>query len=381
MLASSCPAWAQSGVTLYGVADANIEYVNHIGVLPTAANGFNPGPAKDVVRLNSGGFAGSRWGIRGVEDLGQGAKALFVLESGFRIDSGGLMQGDRLFGRQAYIGLKNAQYGQITLGRQYTSLFDGTADFYPAYYAPQYTPIALVLGSNNREDNTIKYTGVFGPLTAVAHYSFGTGTALPQTASTGVAIGGNGEIPGHARRDGAYGAALVYSKGPFSAMVSMDQFNPTIGPAANPSSGSFKKYAGAMGYNFSSGRIMGGYRWGQNKSPSRDTYLRDDYFWLGGIYQFTPAFSMTIQYDYDNVKTVAGHANTANPWQINLIANYTLSKRTDLYLSTAYAKNAGLTLDTSLLSYTTTLSLGNSYVPGNGASNMLGLSVGIRHTF
>ncbi|MBP0633089.1 porin, partial [Cupriavidus sp. AcVe19-1a] len=79
---------AQSSVTLYGVIDANVEYVNHAGVVPTAANGFNPGPGNDVYRLTSGGLSGSRWGLRGNEDLGGGIKALFVLESGFGIDNG-----------------------------------------------------------------------------------------------------------------------------------------------------------------------------------------------------------------------------------------------------------------------------------------------------
>ncbi len=81
-------AQAQSSVTLYGVVDANIEYVNNVGVVPTAANGFNRGPAHSVARMDPGGLSGSRWGLRGTEDLGGGLKALFVLESGFSSDTG-----------------------------------------------------------------------------------------------------------------------------------------------------------------------------------------------------------------------------------------------------------------------------------------------------
>ena len=44
LAACSGSALAQSSVTLYGVVDASIEYVNHVGAVPTAANGFNPGP-------------------------------------------------------------------------------------------------------------------------------------------------------------------------------------------------------------------------------------------------------------------------------------------------------------------------------------------------
>jgi hypothetical protein len=52
---------AQSRVTLYGVADANIEYVsNFSSTVPTAANGFTVGAANNLVRMSSGGLAGSR---------------------------------------------------------------------------------------------------------------------------------------------------------------------------------------------------------------------------------------------------------------------------------------------------------------------------------
>ncbi|MBV8156539.1 MAG: porin, partial [Dyella sp.] len=48
-------ASAQSSVTLYGVADMNVEYVNKVGAaVPSAANGFNPGAGHSVVREDSG---------------------------------------------------------------------------------------------------------------------------------------------------------------------------------------------------------------------------------------------------------------------------------------------------------------------------------------
>ncbi|CAG2139710.1 Outer membrane porin protein [Cupriavidus yeoncheonensis] len=380
-LASSCSAWAQSGVTLYGVVDASIEYVSHVGAVPTAANGFNPGPAHDVVRLTSGGMSGSRWGIRGVEDLGGGTQAVFVLESGFNADTGTMQQTGRLFGRQAFVGIKNAQYGQLSLGRQYTSLFDSIVNFVPAYFATEYEPITLFTGANFREDNTIKYTGNFGAFTGVAHYSFGTGVALPQAVPTGFALGGAGEVPGQARRDSAWGASLAYTGGSLWAALAYDQFNPTISTPASTSSGTFRKATAALSYNLPWGRIMGGYRWGQNKTAAGATAVRDDFFWIGGIYQVTPAFTLTLEYDYDKVRNVFGNTSVANPWQLNLIADYSLSKRTDVYLSAAYAKHAGLMLDSASIAFANSLALGNSYVLGNGATSMVGIAAGVRHKF
>ncbi|MFS8981707.1 porin, partial [Cupriavidus necator] len=159
LLACSGGAFAQTNVTLYGVADINVEYVNHLGAVPTAANQFNRGPANDVYRMNSGGVSGSRWGLRGSEDLGGGLQALFVLESGFNLDTGTSQQSGRLFGRQAFVGVQKAGIGHISLGRQYTSMFEALANFSPTAYATQYEPVVLQSGPNFREDNTVKYTG------------------------------------------------------------------------------------------------------------------------------------------------------------------------------------------------------------------------------
>ncbi|GJG94262.1 porin [Cupriavidus pauculus] len=374
-LAGSGAACAQSNVILYGVADMGIEYVTNVGNVPTAANGFNPGPAHDVARLTSGHRAGSRWGLRGNEDLGAGWSSVFTLESGFNLDTGTQQQA-RLFGRQAYVGLKNAAYGQFTFGRQYTSIFEGLANFSPTAYGG-YEPAVLQSGAAFREDNMIKYTGRFGAMTALAHYSFGTGMALPQVVGAGVAVGGNGEVPGSARRDSAYGAALSYNGGTLGLVAAYDQVNPTIGS----SSGTFRK--AAVGGSVTQGpfMLMGGYRWGQSKGPAGNTIQRDDYYWIGANYQFQRAFSVTLEYTYDNLRNVFGNTSVPNPWQVMLLASYNLSKRTELYLSTAYSKNAGLMMDSGLTTYANTLALGNSLVLGNGKNSMVGTTIGMRHIF
>ena len=375
----ACPALAsaQSTVTLYGVADINVEFANHVGAIPSAANGFNPGASNSVYRMDSGGLSGSRWGLRGTEDLGNGLKGVFVLESGFNLDTGTSQQGGRLFGRQAYVGVQSATLGQISLGRQYTSMFEALANFAPAAYATQYEPVVLQSGANFREDNTVKYTGQFGPVTALAHFSFGTGLALPQTGASAIAVGGNGEVPGAFRRDSAYGAAATYMAGPLGIALGYDQWNPTIGTG----SGTFRKAAVAASYTFGPAKVMGGYRWGQNKNAAGAGIARDDFYWVGANYQVTPALGLTLEYDYDKVHNLYGSTQVANPWQVALVADYNLSKRTDVYLSAAYARNAGLTLDSVATAYATSLSLGNSYALASGQNSMVGVAVGVRHKF
>ncbi len=369
-------AEAQSSVTLYGVADVNVEYVNHVAAIPSAANGFNPGQGKKVFREDAGGYSGSRWGLRGTEDLGGGLKSVFVLESGFNSDTGTMQQGGRLFGRQAFVGVET-QYGQFTLGRQYSSLFGTLANFVPARYATQYEPVGVVAGANFRQDNAAQYKGSFGPVNVSATYSFGVGTTLPQVNPGIPAAGGNGEVPGQARRDSAFGAGVSYLAGPFGIGVGYDQWNPTIGTGT----GTFKKAAVMGSYAFNgTAKVMGGYRWGQNRDQNGTMVLRDDFYWIGGQYRLSPSLDFTLEYDYQNVKNLGGATNTANPWQVMFIADYAFSKRTDIYLTVAYSRNAGLAMESAASGFATSLTL-NSYVLGNGQTSMVGGAGGIRHVF
>ncbi len=352
---------AQTSVTLYGVLDTNIEYLTNMSpVAPSAANGFATAPGHSVVRLTSGGLSGSRWGLRGVEDLGAGMKALFVLESGFGVDDGKSTQGGRLFGRQGFVGIDHATVGKFTFGRQYTTLFDALTNFSPMNFAIQYEPLILETGVNFRSDNVAKYTGQFGPITAMAHWTFGNGVA------------GGGEVPGQFRRDAGYGAALSYAANGFGMTVAYDQYNPTLNAAGG--TGTVKKAAVAASYAFGNAKVTGGYRWGRNTSPTDATLLRDNFYWIGGTYQATSALGLTLAYYYDDAKNLAG-TNIPNPWQVSFLADYNLSKRTDVYLTTAFAKNGGLNFDSSAISFA------NGYFPGSDKNNMFGVALGIRHKF
>jgi predicted porin len=116
-------AAAQTSVTLYGIVDANISRFE-------AGDKAAPGIAgTTVTRMNDGttnGINGSRWGLRGSEDLGGGTRAIFTLESGFNIDTGNSAQGGRLFGRQAFVGVAGG-FGQLTLGRHNTPVWNTMA--------------------------------------------------------------------------------------------------------------------------------------------------------------------------------------------------------------------------------------------------------------
>ena len=112
-------ASAQSSVTLYGIVTGNVAYSNNAQTAATPSSGKPKGGAQ-VAQFDSGssGLASSRWGLKGVEDLGGGLKALFQLENGFSVNNGAIGQGGTEFGRQAWVGLNGGRYGTFTLGRQ-----------------------------------------------------------------------------------------------------------------------------------------------------------------------------------------------------------------------------------------------------------------------
>ncbi|MFP3548098.1 porin, partial [Rhizobium sp. SIMBA_035] len=84
--------------------------------------------------VSGGGMSTSYWGLHGAEDLGNGYKAIFTLESFFRAQNGqfGRFQGDTFFARNAYVGV-SSPYGTVTAGRLTTHLFLSTILFNPFY--------------------------------------------------------------------------------------------------------------------------------------------------------------------------------------------------------------------------------------------------------
>jgi general bacterial porin, GBP family len=103
-------AAAQSSVTLYGVVDTFVQYLD---------NGGNHSFSE-----RSGGSTGSQFGLKGNEDLGNGLKAVFDVETGFNVNNGTLFADTTsLFYRQSWVGLKDETYGALTFGRQYQPSF------------------------------------------------------------------------------------------------------------------------------------------------------------------------------------------------------------------------------------------------------------------
>jgi predicted porin len=103
LLAASLPVFAQTNVTVYGVADATLENVRTSG----SFRGANL-PGKQRVTSNS-----SLLGFRGTESLGNGLEAVFQYETTAPVDGSGAT----LFttSRDSFVGIKGG-FGLVKLG-------------------------------------------------------------------------------------------------------------------------------------------------------------------------------------------------------------------------------------------------------------------------
>lgn len=163
-------------VQMYGVIDVGLSYV-HSDADQAVVDSV------DKFTMENASEFGSRWGIRGTEDLGNGYKVGFVLESGFKSDDGTLDQGGRLFGREAHIDLYSP-YGTLSAG--VLPIFGSVLGANGLFRAidPLFANYTVGFGSGfatasklTRVNNALSYvTPTFSGVTGYAMYSFQTDT-------------------------------------------------------------------------------------------------------------------------------------------------------------------------------------------------------------
>ena len=160
-------------VTLYGAVDTGFEYFH---TKSTGEKGV------DKFDMQTGWDTPSRWGLKGSEDLGNGYKVSFKLESGFNSDDGTMGQSGRLFGREAGLTL-SGPFGSVAFGR-----FGGISSSAGTYDMLGYVESfdggdgeVWGFASSDRYDNMVVYqTPRFAGLQLTAQYSFKTDTKAEQ---------------------------------------------------------------------------------------------------------------------------------------------------------------------------------------------------------
>ena len=349
-VAASGAAMAQSSVTLFGVVDTGVTYID----------------GKDNWSgMHSGANNTSRIGFRGTEDLGGGLKANFWLEAGINTDAGdgksGGASGTGLeFKRRSTVGLQGG-FGEIRLGRELTAAYlavsrydvfgdvgiGGTKAFSTGATAGNY-------GSSVRKNNMVTYVSPsFSGFKAQLNYAFGESTQKTW------------------ERGAYYGLGLTYDNGPLSVGFGAERQNNTLlGFAANASSAAdgvdsrLTTYGLGASYNFGVVKVGGFYRDAKSVNLAGASFKHKSYV-LGVSAPVGAAGEVKAQYARYEVKPGSLKAD-----QISLGYVHSLSKRTAAYGTYSYIKNK----NNGALGYT----LGSGGL-SNGKQH--GIQVGIRHAF
>ena len=368
-------AHAQSSVTLYGLLDAGISYVNHAAT-PT-------GGSSSKVKLDDGVIQGNRWGMRGTEDLGGGLSAIFTLEGGLSVANGAAAQSGTLFGRQAFVGLSKTGVGALTFGRQYSFSTD---------YVSKYAAGGLTVGNyafrmndvdqltSSRINNAVKFASAnFSGLTFGALFGFSNSTDFsgnPNTTAAGVTTQGSSRtVSFGANYDGGpFGIGAAYTDISYPG-ASTPAFPITIANVNTNGSKDLRTIGVGARYAFGPAMVFG--NWTNTRFEGLtgpDSHFNN--YEIDGKYSFTPAMFAALAYTYSDLTgTATGKWN-----QFSSILDYALSKRTDVYALAIYQKasgsNNGVPVQAEIGSSSSFF--GDS---GSGSTNQVALRLGMRTRF
>jgi predicted porin len=316
-------ASAQSSVVLYGVVDVNTTYLSN----------QNAAGAKKI-SMDPSGLSSGRWGFKGSEDLGNGLKANFQLESSLSVDAG---TAGSLFDRIATVGVSSTTFGTLNAGRQTNLAYDTLIQVDPIGVAHVGTNPNIVFGALNntslygpfgtsvgvssatRQNNSIKYAApsVLGGIVFSGMYGFGEKVADTQASSY-------------------MGTSAAFSEGGLTAVFSYSQLK----DAANGST--LRAYTGGAKFVVNSDvTVKVTYAENEVNTTTRDVSV----FGVGADFAVAPSTTLTTGY-YGTRRSgdVKGKVDT-----FVVLGKYAFSKRTAAYTSFTYAKaGSALAKDTDI---------------------------------
>jgi predicted porin len=307
---------AQSSVTVYGRLNTSLEEQKNIAVAGS----------QSVMQNNA-----SRLGFKGVEDLGGGLKAEFLLEHRFNADTGTQTSG-AFWAGDSYVGLSGG-FGGIKLGRLTSAAYFATADYISYHNHDTGTSEDKLYTYLGQNANTIAYTTPsLGGLTAEVSISAAEGAT---------------------KNNKVLGLALNYGAGPFG-----------LGLGYEKNDGD-KDQQIAIRANYELGSLLLGayYQRSEDKGPGglgkRDAY-RVSAMLSAGASEFHANIGMADDWS---------RLNNSDATQYTVGYNYNLSKRTKVYGFYTVTDNS------SNLSY-----FGAVDRRGN-ALKASSLALGVRHNF
>ena len=367
VIAASSTAMAQSSVTLYGLIDVSVQsFKTNVYTASTVTPGVITTANVRQTRLGSGVQNGSRWGMKGSEDLGGGLNAVFDLQSGFSVDTGASGQGGLLFGRHAFVGL-NGGFGTLTFGRHDTSLDDEIGNFVASAHngadatngpgvtkamagvitgattvtsgatsaanitntatiAAAYNAVAGNVGAwvgyNSRVDNSIKFqTANYAGFTGSATYGLGEDKTATASATSTLSL------------------AAKYANGPVGVLLAYQDEAMAKNAAQTATTGNINLKNTLVGatYDFGMAKLYSAFN---QAKLEVGTSSRKNKEYSVGVSAPVGAFTLRAEYAQskgDVFSTVAGTEIKSKGYDLEAL--YDLSKRTTLYTSYVNTKH------------------------------------------
>ena len=200
-------------VQLYGIVDTGVGY-NHVDV-----DGLGDGQDIDTFQMKSGQASGSRWGLKGTEDLGNGLTVGFILEDGFSSDNGA--DSAPMFNRESSLFIEGG-FGKLAMGRM-GSLNNGQSSwakvgminaFGTSDWGDYSVQVGNVMSTAAQWDNMVAYqTPDFAGFKVYAQYGMGN------------TVENYGSVENESSSDRYYALGATYNNGPFAAYFAVDSIN------------------------------------------------------------------------------------------------------------------------------------------------------------
>ena len=339
--AASGIASAQSTVTLYGLADV---YVGSTTTKQSPRGGASTSERKTVI--DSRGFNGSRFGLKGSEDLGGGLKANFLLEGGYDISTGAANSyvspynftgpvGDRkgvesnaTFGRNAWVGVSSG-FGEVKLGNMWTPYDEVKGSGAGAFDAFIFAPAKNVWVSNDYKfnpGNAIYYsTPTIGGFSAAGMVSFG------ENKTSTINAGGIGSMN------------VQFASGPVAVAFAYQIEKQGGATATEPNKVKFTQLNGS--YDLGAAKLLAAY--GNVKVGG----LKTNELQIGVDVPLGSVLTVSGGFASSKTKSTAGAESKRSGF--GLAAKYYISKRTFLYTGLQLAKEKDATGEAKINTFAT----------------------------
>lgn len=321
-----CAALAQSNVTIYGIVDAYV-----------GSDKADGGARRTLV--NSGGLLASRLGFKGAEDLGNGLKALYVLEYRLNVDDNtgvGAAGGVAGPARQQYAGLASSTYGTIIAGRLQSAGYNWSLK-YDAQGGSLFSPLQNLNGYSTATGSGFNIGGTNGHarLNNAVAYNSPNFKGFTVEANYAYTAPGSPTVATPEDSDRAKLLAVNYANGPLQAGVVYDYSDSeTKNTGRNRTD-----WALGASYNFGPLVLKGTWQSSKNRDGVGQASNQDKVWGLSAVVPVTAADRVLLGYARLKKDSTSADDN-ANSYAVGFAHN--LSKRTTLYAAYSRVKNSGV---------------------------------------